>query len=73
MTHYAPQVYNVTDFLEDHPGGPEIMMEHAGEIQATTTKGNERRKSEVTHSGALVVSWFVGLQERTPPLSEYRG
>jgi cytochrome b involved in lipid metabolism len=23
-------VYNVTEFLEDHPGGPEIMMEHAG-------------------------------------------
>jgi hypothetical protein len=25
------QVYDVTKFLEDHPGGPEIMMEHAGE------------------------------------------
>lgn len=23
-------VYNVTDFLEDHPGGPDIMMEYAG-------------------------------------------
>lgn len=24
------KVYDVTEFLEDHPGGPEIMMEHVG-------------------------------------------
>lgn len=24
------KVYDVTDFLEDHPGGPEIMFEHVG-------------------------------------------
>ena len=24
-------VYDVTKFLDEHPGGPEIMLEHAGE------------------------------------------
>jgi hypothetical protein len=24
------KVYDVTGFLEDHPGGPDIMLEHAG-------------------------------------------
>jgi hypothetical protein len=24
------KVYDVTKFLEDHPGGPDIMLEHAG-------------------------------------------
>jgi len=25
------KVFDVTEFLEDHPGGPEIMFEHVGE------------------------------------------
>ena len=29
MAHNG-KVYDVTKFLEDHPGGPEIMLEHAG-------------------------------------------
>ena len=29
MAHNG-QVYDVTKFLEDHPGGPEIMLEHSG-------------------------------------------
>ena len=29
MAHNG-KVYDVTAFLDDHPGGPEIMMEHAG-------------------------------------------
>ena len=24
------KVYDVTGFMEEHPGGPEIMLEHAG-------------------------------------------
>jgi cytochrome b involved in lipid metabolism len=26
----AGNVYNVTKFLDDHPGGPETILEHAG-------------------------------------------
>jgi cytochrome b involved in lipid metabolism len=26
------KVYNVTTFLDDHPGGPDIVLEHAGEF-----------------------------------------
>jgi len=26
----GPHVYDVTNYLQDHPGGPEIMMEYAG-------------------------------------------
>ena len=36
MTEGGSMVYDVTKYLNDHPGGPEIMMEFAGTITLHT-------------------------------------
>lgn len=42
------KVYDVTKFLEEHPGGEEVMLEVAGEFPARELAGVDALKS--THA-----------------------
>jgi hypothetical protein len=83
--HAAGQVYDVTNFLDEHPGGAEVMMEVAGKVvhpDASAdgkTKCYARRKPHRTDSSAglhalLVVSQSlqVGLlRGKREPFSDF--
>ena len=49
-------VYDVTKFLEDHPGGPEIMMEHAG----MTRSSNSGADCNVSFGISISISAIYG-------------
>lgn len=55
MAHNG-KVYDVTAFLDDHPGGPEIMMEHAGAF----VRGGGAASVEGDGPSARLRGWQIG-------------
>lgn len=45
----GPKVYDVTKYLNDHPGGPEIIMDFAGEFDILFLKGQSGLRSSLIY------------------------
>jgi cytochrome b involved in lipid metabolism len=58
----GPKVYDVTKYLNDHPGGPEIMMEFAG-------KDADEMFEDIGHSNearSKMAEYIVGTLKEDP-------
>ncbi|SCU88966.1 LAME_0E01772g1_1 [Lachancea meyersii CBS 8951] len=57
---YNRKLYNVTKFLDEHPGGPELILEHAGKDITEVLKDATLHEHSVTAYEALDENYLVG-------------